>query len=170
MLAIQSSSSKPPQKCTPNLLPARLNHNGPVHNTSQYWNPTETPPNSNSTAETEGSNPFTASTQTAYFRGRALDGISLSLPANYTGAVLNITGKDLPSVNSGRAPEDEEEEESEQMEAKVAEEVATFDKFVVWGHGGAVDKSQDAYVRAVEEWIGFAEAMHVEPTKGSKAN
>lgn len=37
MLSIQSTNSN---KCTPNLLPARLNHNGPINNTQRYWSPT----------------------------------------------------------------------------------------------------------------------------------
>lgn len=34
MLAIHPSN---PRKCTPNLLPARLNHNGPINDTDRYW-------------------------------------------------------------------------------------------------------------------------------------
>jgi hypothetical protein len=37
MLSIQTADSK---KCTPNLLPARINHNGPINNTQRYWAPT----------------------------------------------------------------------------------------------------------------------------------
>lgn len=37
MLAIRPTSS---QKCTPNLLPMRINHNGRIENTEQYWTPT----------------------------------------------------------------------------------------------------------------------------------
>lgn len=39
MLAIQPSSKS--QKCTLNLLPARLNHNGPINDAEQYWKPTK---------------------------------------------------------------------------------------------------------------------------------
>lgn len=33
---------------------------------------------------------------------------------------------------------------------------------MVWGHGGEVDASRDVFVRGVNEWVGFAESMHVE--------
>jgi ribonuclease H2 subunit C len=33
---------------------------------------------------------------------------------------------------------------------------------VVWGHGGEVDGRQDAFVKGMEEWIGFAEAIHTD--------
>lgn len=40
MLAIQpSSKSKLCQKCTPNLLPFRLNHDGPINETERFWKP-----------------------------------------------------------------------------------------------------------------------------------
>jgi ribonuclease H2 subunit C len=44
----------------------------------------------------------------------------------------------------------------------VAEKLGAFDEVVVWGHGSAVDEKEDAYVRGIREWIGFAEAMHNE--------
>jgi hypothetical protein len=37
MLAIQSSSQE--QKCIPNLLPARLHHDGPINDAQRYWTP-----------------------------------------------------------------------------------------------------------------------------------
>lgn len=36
MLAINATK---PQKCTPNLLPARINHAGPINDTKRYWKP-----------------------------------------------------------------------------------------------------------------------------------
>ncbi|KAF2467674.1 ribonuclease H1 small subunit [Lindgomyces ingoldianus] len=149
MLAIQKAS-KPPQKCTPNLLPARLSHNGLVHDTDKYWKPV-----------TESDKKM------AYFRGRALHGTTLALPSNYTGAVLNITDKQLPTANSNRTIADDEDEDAHDQSARVEvsaiEQVGTFDEFVVWGHGGTVNESEDPYVRAVGEWIGFAESMHIDP-------
>lgn len=109
----------------------------------------------------------------AYFRGRHLHGTTFSLPANYTGAVLNITDKDLLSSttnsasNGGETGDGEEEDEEDEMddvevEVKVAEKVGEFEEVVVWGHGGVVDERSDVYARAVGEWIGFSEAMHCE--------
>ena len=55
---------------------------------------------------------------------------------------------------------DEEDDEEEVVEpTKVVEEVGTFDEMSVWGHE-QVSEDDDAFVRGVEEWIGFAEAMH----------
>ncbi|KAF2728306.1 ribonuclease H1 small subunit [Polyplosphaeria fusca] len=143
MLSIQESKQGA-QKCTPNLLPARLNHNGPVHDTERFWKP-----------ETDE-----AGKSHAYFRGRHLHGTPLTFPSNYTGAVLQVTDKDLPASNNETKKIEEDEDESEQVEVKIAEKVGEFDEVVVWGHGGAIDKSEDVYARGVEEWIGFAEALH----------
>jgi ribonuclease H2 subunit C len=53
-------------------------------------------------------------------------------------------------------------EESIPVEVKVAEQVGEFDEVVVWGHGGEVDGSQDMFIRGMNEWVGFAESMHVD--------
>lgn len=149
MLAIQASSKQ--QQCTPNLLPARLNYNGPIPSSEQYWKP-----------EADSKN-----NKHAYFRGRHLHGTTLTLPSNYTGSVLSITEKDLPpqQTNNDRKEEgiDEDEEEMEDdiaPEVKIAEKVGEFDSILVWEHGGAVDEQNDSYARAIGEWVGFAEAMH----------
>jgi len=42
MLAIEKSKSHK-GKCTPNVLPCRINHNGAVDASRRYWNPTKTP-------------------------------------------------------------------------------------------------------------------------------
>ncbi|KAF2690469.1 ribonuclease H1 small subunit [Lentithecium fluviatile CBS 122367] len=144
MLAVQSPN---PQKCTPNLLPARLNHNGPVNDASRYWQPTKDE-NGNSHA---------------YFRGRHLHGTTLPLPTNYTGAILHMTDKALPHTHSQthtHVDDEEEEGDDVMVDVKVAEKVGEFEELVVWGHGGEVDRTQDVFVRGVEEWVGFAEAMH----------
>ncbi|KAF1993300.1 ribonuclease H1 small subunit [Amniculicola lignicola CBS 123094] len=152
MLSIHASS---PEKTTPNLLPARINHNGAIPSTNQYWKP----------ENDDKGNPH------VYFRGRHLHGTTLPLPENYTGVVLQMTDKTLPTQSESQsqnhesnAQEDEEEgeDETEQVEVKIAEQLGSFDEVVVWGHGGTVDEGEDVYVRGVREWIGFAEAMHVD--------
>ncbi|KAF1966192.1 ribonuclease H1 small subunit [Bimuria novae-zelandiae CBS 107.79] len=150
MIAIQSSISK---KCTPHLLPARINHNGPVSSTSRYWTP-----------ETDEKG-----TSHAYLRGRHLHGTHVSLPSTHTGAVLHITDKTLPQTRSqGAEDEDEDEDEDgegqerETVDVKLAEQMSEFDEVVVWGHGGPVEAGQDMFIRGVKELIGFAEAMHGE--------
>ncbi|KAF1841224.1 uncharacterized protein K460DRAFT_380933 [Cucurbitaria berberidis CBS 394.84] len=149
MLSIQPART---QKCTPNLLPARINHNGPINNAQQYWKP-----------ETDSKGK-----QHAFFRGRHLHGTALPLPANYTGAILHVTDKTLPHSQApgnndgadGDDVEEADEEESLPVEVKIAEQIGEFDEMVVWGHGGEVDGAQDVFVRGMQEWVGFAESMH----------
>jgi ribonuclease H2 subunit C len=158
MLSIQPSK---PQKCTPNLLPARINHNGPIHDAQRYWKP-----------ETDDKGK-----QHAYFRGRHLHGTTLPLPENYTGAILHVTDNQLPQTRvqpvsrneEGGNDGEEEVEEQIPVEVKIAEQVGTFEELVVWGHGGEVEGSQDMFVRGMEEWVGFAESMHVDEEEDVQA-
>ncbi|KZM23942.1 uncharacterized protein EKO05_0009368 [Ascochyta rabiei] len=152
MLAIQKSDSK---HCTPHLLPARINHNGPINSTPQYWAPS---------VDEKG-------TRHVHFRGRHLHGTHLALPENYTGAVLHTTDRLAPAqpahtrtADAFSANEDENDTEDEPdarpEEVKIAVQIGDFDALVVWGHGAEVDGESDAFVRGMREWIGFAEAMH----------
>ncbi|KAL6161511.1 hypothetical protein ACJBU6_00621 [Exserohilum turcicum] len=154
MLSIQPSK---PQKCTPNLLPARINHNGPISSTPQYWKPS---------TDSRG-------TQHAYFRGRHLYGTALPLPESYTGAVLTVTDKQLPQARAQAQShgedddmedgnEENDRDESMPVEVMIAEQVGEFNEVVVWGHGGEVDAGQDMFVRGLREWVGFAESMHID--------
>ncbi|KAF2631262.1 ribonuclease H1 small subunit [Macroventuria anomochaeta] len=161
MLSIQNAKSK---KCTPNLLPARINHNGPINSTPRYWAPT---------TDEKG-------TQHVHFRGRHLHGTTLPLPSNYTGAVLNITDKLAPQTQTRTLPstatestnhDDDEDMEQELLEeVKVAEQIGEFDSIVVWGHGGVVDEGSDMFVRGVREWVDFAEALHCDEEDGVETN
>jgi len=81
--------------------------------------------------------------------------------------VLHTTEKTLPTTSkpSQKADDDEKdeddgEEEKEEAEVKIIEQVGTFDEIMVWGHGGQVDVSQDAYARGLGEWVGWAGRMH----------
>lgn len=65
-----------------------------------------------------------------------------------------------PSALQDDNDDDEETEQSEAVETKVAEQIASFDEIVVWEHGGAVDVERDAYVRGLGEWVGWAGSMH----------
>jgi len=144
MLSIQPSK---PQKATPNLLPVRINHNGPINSTQQYWKP--------STDE--------KGTHHVYFRGRHLLGKPIPLPENYTGAVLHITDKQLPQQRAQALPSNsDDEEDGDGVEVKIAEQVGEFEEVVVWGHGGEVDGNGDVFVKGINEWIGFAESMHMD--------
>ncbi|CAN9191407.1 unnamed protein product [Alternaria alternata] len=159
MLSIRPSN---PQRCTPNLLPARINHNGPINDAERYWKP-----------ETDDKGK-----RHSYFRGRHLHGTALPLPNNYTGAILRVTDQQLPQsqtqpqqLPADEDDEDAETEESIPVEVNIAEQVGEFDQVIVWGHGGEVDGSGDAFIRGMSEWVGFAESMHIdeeEKDKGTK--
>lgn len=113
--------------------------------------------------------------QHAYLRGRHLHGLSQPLPENYTGAVLNVTDKAL-SQSGPRSQDTEDDEQAEEdaaeehdVEVKIAEQVGEFDEIVVWGHGGKVDGAQDGYIRGMNEWVAFAESMHVDKEEQDEA-
>jgi ribonuclease H2 subunit C len=46
-----------------------------------------------------------------------------------------------------------------EAEVNIMEAKATFNEVVIWGHEMVPD-DEDVYVKGMEEWIGFAEAMH----------
>jgi len=49
--------------------------------------------------------------------------------------------------------------DEEQVEERLAEELATFEEFTVWDHEALPPTAEDPYVMAVEEWISLAEAV-----------
>ncbi|KAF2813033.1 ribonuclease H1 small subunit [Mytilinidion resinicola] len=156
MLAIQKPSVKSPE-CTPNLLPARLNHNGPVNATERYWSPETT-----ESGET-----------TAFFRGRKLKGRSVKIPEGYKGVVLDITDKAAPQPKKEQVKENADDEgdnddDDEPAEVNAVEELASFEEIVVWGHEAIPADTEDPYAKGVQEWIGFAEAMHCEDDTTAK--
>ncbi|KAN0096169.1 ribonuclease H1 small subunit [Hyaloscypha variabilis] len=140
MLAIEKSKVHK-GKCTPNILPCRINHNGPVDASKRYWNPSKT---------TDGKT-------VAYFRGRKLHGKQLKVPKGYRGVVVSSTERILPK--SKPATEDDEEAE-EEADVKIMEEQSEFDHIMLWGHEALPDEVADPYVRAMEEWIALAEQIH----------
>lgn len=146
MLAIQTSPSA--KNLTPNVLPCKIHHNGPIPTPKRYWNPTSSTPPPNATASRA------ETTQTSYLRGRKLLGHSIVLPEGYEGVVLQKTEKALPRSRV----EKEEEDEEEPVEVKVMEQTGKFDEILVWGHEALPD-GEDAYRKGIEEWMGFAQAV-----------
>lgn len=92
----------------------------------------------------------------AYFRGRKLRGKEVRLPEGYEGVVVEDAGVEQPSLDSDRMAEDPEEEEVEEI--KFLKETGKFDKVILWGHGGVVE-DDDAFVKGLNEWVGFADAV-----------
>lgn len=164
MLAIQKSASTP--NATPNILPCSIKHNGPIPTSRRYWSPA----------------PEANGTNTAYFRGRKLRGRTVKVPEGYEGVVLQKTERTLSASSEKQAgrgalaeqlrrmEEGDEDDEmdlvadvGQEAEVKVMETKGRFDEIVVWGHEMVPDE-EDVYVKGVEEWIGFAEAMHAQDT------
>ncbi|THZ52989.1 ribonuclease H1 small subunit [Aureobasidium pullulans] len=147
MLAIKKSEKS--TSCVANVLPCRIQHNGPVNATTRHWTPE---------SSSDGQ------TNTAYFRGRKLNGKTVNLPEGYRGAILQKTNTILPPTitpSTSTSLEDEEDASSSSTpETKILQEVATFDKIVVWGHEVQPDGQEDVYIRGVSEWIGLATAMN----------
>lgn len=153
MLSIRPANPKEPAtQCTPNLLPCRINHSGPVNASPRYWSPT---PSKDGHPE-------------AYFRGRKLKGREVKVPEGYKGVIVKEGVKEGSGAQRGNTErlrrreeamdESMDDDDEEEEDVKVMEEVGEFDGFVVWGHENVVD-GDDAFVRGVEEWIGFAEAV-----------
>ena len=55
-----------------------------------------------------------------------------------------------------------EEEEEPPEPVKILEQSSTFEDIVVWGHD-VVPTNEDPFVKGIEEWISFAEAIHGRP-------
>ncbi|KAL2039928.1 hypothetical protein N7G274_007331 [Stereocaulon virgatum] len=144
MLKFSSPRSDASRPCVPNLLPCRIDHNGPVDASPRYWAPE---------IASDGK-------PEAYFRGRKLKGKEVKVPTGYKGVIVKEakkedTGKDTEKkdVRDGRDNEEEAEEFS------MLQDLGSFDKVMLWGHESIVE-SEDPFVKGMEEWIGFAEAMH----------
>ncbi|OJJ88145.1 ribonuclease H2 subunit C [Aspergillus glaucus CBS 516.65] len=130
--------------CTPNILPCRIHHDGPVDSLQRYWAPA---------ADNEDEN-----LQISHFRGRKLRGRRVAIPDGYQGVVAMPTERVLPSqTNNGGMADDADMEPEEPV--KVLENQGTFDEFVVWKHD-EVPGVDDVYVKGVEEWLKLAEVMH----------
>lgn len=151
MLAIQTApSSKTIADLTPNILPCKIHHNGPIPTPKRYWNPTTSTDPQNTTASSDQE-----PTQTAYLRGRKLLGHSITLPLGYQGVVLQKTQN---ALFQPRTEEEDGEDEEERVEVKITEQTGKFSEVVVWGHEVVPDE-EDAYRKGIEEWMGFAETV-----------
>ncbi|OQU99090.1 hypothetical protein CLAIMM_04777 [Cladophialophora immunda] len=159
MLALQRPGNSG-DKCVANILPCRIHHNGPTKVTKRYWSPQ---------VERDG-------TATSYFRGRRLRGKPLKVPLGYQGVVAKTTDRFLPQpcrtqlgptytvVDEDIEIVDDADEDEPPEPVKVLEELSTFEDVIVWGHD-AVPTNEDIFVKGIEEWIAFAEAIHGTPTK-----
>ncbi|KAL4938077.1 hypothetical protein BDV06DRAFT_201739 [Aspergillus oleicola] len=149
----QTSESKDESlgNCTPNIIPCRIHHDGPVKSLDLYWKPV---------ADEKDKD-----LQTAYFRGRKLRGRRVQIPEGYEGVVATHTDREIPSTTDNETMN----EEGEQAETvKILEKQATFGDYMVWGHE-TIPAADDSFVKGVEEWVKFAEAMHTEDNQTKSA-
>ncbi|KAM0274273.1 hypothetical protein ACHAQH_008007 [Verticillium albo-atrum] len=149
ILNIQPEKAAPP-KAVANLLPCRIQHNGPVDSVQSFWNP--------STAK-DGK-------QISFFRGRELHGKSVKLPSGYRGVVVEKHSKTVEAPRPD-APPQEEEAEEDSIERDTLRVMAEFDEMIVWGAESMADAATDPHVRGMEEWLQVAESIHQydEPVK-----
>jgi ribonuclease H2 subunit C len=159
MLAIQKSITHK-GKCTPNVLPCRIHHNGPLNASKRYWQPRTTKGMVSVACISLRitSNRYTDGKTIAYFRGRKLHRKAIKIPKGYRGVVMSSTDRILPKLQPKQPLEDEEDEE-EFHETKIVEEEACFEEVMVWGHEALPEELVDPYVRGMEEWISFAETV-----------
>ncbi|KAK4185926.1 ribonuclease H2, subunit C [Podospora australis] len=144
ILNLKDSAAAPVPKTTPNLLPCLIHHDGSIGTPNPaFWDPK---PSSSTSGETEQQTE-------SYFRGRKLLGKTLPLPEGYRGVV---------ATPSSPPETDEEVIDLEAEKNGTLQIQAEFDQVVVWAHENlsTVNNSDDAYVRAVEEWVGVAGAVH----------
>lgn len=92
-----------------------------------------------------------------HFRGRRLKGRSIKIPNRYQGLVVKATEKTF--VEPAPIVDDDDEEPELPDPIKIVEEVSSFQEMVVWGHDQD-PVSDNNFVKGIEEWISFAEAIH----------
>ena len=194
MLALQHTQ-KNPQKCSPNLLPCRINHNGPCRVTKRFWSSTS-----------EQGQPLTRrkrrhrtlssakglprwhqdgvlqGPETARQGGHAslwLSGYVKPAPPMFHATILFTLPSGVITTSSDRlltneptkprpgrfheSDEEDQEEEDDLEPIKILEETGIFDDMTVWGHD-TVPTLDDPLVKGIEEWIAFAEAIHLQPS------
>ncbi|KAI0291501.1 ribonuclease H2, subunit C [Multifurca ochricompacta] len=100
---------------------------------------------------------------TSFFRGRAVHGVEIALPKDYTGIILR-------GVAGGKAPTTTTNEESrdcmsgmpheQEGPVKILKPAARFDSFVLWHPDIPVDEGKDEYLRSLSEWVNIATEVH----------
>lgn len=91
-----------------------------------------------------------------------VSGVAVSL----TDQVLPTTSNASQTKNLGSSDEDKEgfEDETQDEPVKILKEEANFDDITIWGHD-SLPAMEDAFIKGIEEWIGFAEAVRISAWK-----
>ncbi|KAF7561734.1 hypothetical protein G7046_g2406 [Stylonectria norvegica] len=127
-----------------NILPCRIDHNGPVDPISPYWIPIGAP---------DGS-------KTAYFRGRKLQGKTVRLPEQFRGVVVE---KKEDKAHQPELHTHDQDGDEKPQSVGTLQTTAEFDEIVVWGHESIADATGDVYIRSMEEWLHVADQIHSYP-------
>lgn len=176
---------EPLQECTPNLMPFHIAYTGPAPIGTYFLAkptadkaPVPTPPpiltalagdiaaisktedEKMSTAEDAIAEAFKpeASPPTRFvaaFRGRTVQGTSVSLPTGYTGLILRSSDASEPKD----ASDDEDADASTPVRMLTAE--STFSSLLVWNADIPVDEARDQYLRSLSEWTRLAAEVRV---------
>ncbi|KAG6366907.1 hypothetical protein INS49_001088 [Diaporthe citri] len=150
MLSVSQPKGPSRDKATPNVLPCRIQHDGPTSEAESYWKPSQEP---------DGK-------RVAYFRGRKLHGKELKVPEGYRGVVVDKTEPPEPRAPRPDEPEVVDLDAEDEMPLGALDTRAEFDEMVIWGHESMADTSSDPYVRGIEEWMKVAEKIHSYEEKG----
>ncbi|KAI2790345.1 hypothetical protein POX_d05855 [Penicillium oxalicum] len=130
-------------KFTPNILPCRIHHDGPIESPDRFW--------ITQTDEQDGHS-------TAHFRGRRLRGRRVAVPEGYQGVIATPTERTLPVTQQSNSDSMGDGESEPEESVKILDAQGTFDEMMVWGHEN-LPAADDTFVKGVEEWIRFAETV-----------
>jgi hypothetical protein len=126
------------------VLPCLVKFDGPAP-VAEHFTTVDLPP-----AEDAAS---AAPIKEAYFRGRKLLSISLSLPENYTAYVL-----DASSQAQSQPLNKDDEEDAEMEEVRTFKAQAEMSKVTVYGNSTLPDASSPHL--KIEAWIALAKVLH----------
>ena len=166
-LRLKKAKDHNQKPCTPNILPCRIHHDAPVDASTRYWAPETAKGQSEfqlllHADQTPIQSFIIDEKPEVYFRGRKLRGRELQVPQGYRGVIVKEAGNEMTgfqTLEQGGLENDEgEQREEEQEEITMLNEISAFDKLLIWSHESIVE-GNDAFVKGLSEWIGFAEAV-----------
>lgn len=69
---------------------------------------------------------------------------------------------DRPAPDDSVSDHEDDDPDDTPEPVKILQSTATFDEITIWGHD-MLPTADDPFVKGVEEWVAFAEAIHVQP-------
>lgn len=98
-------------------------------------------------------------------------GKSIPVPEGYQGIFQHVYSRHVSNINSGHVlkvteeelspreqpiPLNNQEDDGEEENINIFKGLTTFDEITIWEHDATPDESTDGVIRAIEEWIEFA--------------